>query len=679
MGKNHPMSVTKSFFQRIPFIRICSLFLAGILINHYLPIHYHWSGILLTLLISILIFLWHNSNYSGVKTQNLLIALSLLLSGIFYSNTPIDKHSTTFDQKDYFLAEVCQKPTEKANTYQSILWIQSKLLPKPEKVIAYFSKENFDTTLISGDQLILFAQPREIKNMGNPFEFDYRAMMHNKGIDFSLYLTPGTYRVTGIKINRLSYRAEQVRDKLIVMLAATKIEKEERAVISALTLGYRAEIDPETLDYFVNTGTIHVLSVSGLHVALIFFILSFLFSGINRGKMGTIFYPILMILFLWTYAFITGFSPPVQRSTVMFTFVIIGSILRRPVNIYNSLSASALVLILLDPNVLFDIGFQLSYLAIFGIVLLQPPLDSLVQFKNKIMKWGWTLFTISIAAQLITFPLSILYFNQFPNFFWISNYFAIPGTTLLMWLTFGFFITSPIAVISSLLAQIIQFTTHLMLMILKWMSELPLAVSEGIIFTQLQTWIIYGLIATLVIYSFSKNKTWLFGGLILLISFQISDLWINCNLFNQKAVYVYNSKNRLIQFTNCRSSYVVSYSPNPISEKELNMIKNVCNHLKVKQPLFLGLKTMDGFNSPDLEINGKNVRFLNSKINFSNQLKFNIQGIDLMKFRNCNPKLSNKEIINTTQPAQYLSLNGDKTFSIHFNTQLKEAVCVILE
>ena len=278
MGENHPMSVTKSFFQRIPFIRICSLFLAGILINHYLPIHYHWSGILLTLLISILIFLWHNSNYSGVKTQNLLIALSLLLSGIFYSNTPIDKHSTTFDQKDYFLAEVYQKPTEKANTYQSILWIQSKLLPKPEKVIAYFSKENFDTTLIAGDQLILFAQPREIKNMGNPFEFDYRAMMHNKGIDFSLYLTPGTYRETGIKINRLSYRAEQVRDKLIVMLAATKIEKEERAVISALTLGYRAEIDPETLDYFVNTGTIHVLSVSGLHVALIFFILSFLFS-----------------------------------------------------------------------------------------------------------------------------------------------------------------------------------------------------------------------------------------------------------------------------------------------------------------------------------------------------------------------------------------------------------------
>lgn len=635
-------------------------------------------GIVVTILLSILIFLWHNNNFSAVKAQNYLLSVSILLSGVFYPKKVVEKHLQTFDKKDYYLAEVCQKPAEKAKTYQTILLIQSRLLPKPEKVIAYFSKESFDTTLNTGDQLILLAKPQEIKNMGNPFEFDYRSMMHRKGIYYSLYLTPEAYHKTGTKIKRIKYLAEKVRDKLIALLSATKIEKEERSVISALTLGYRTELDPETMDYFVNTGTIHVLSVSGLHVALIFFILSFLLSGINKGKVGTLIYPAIMILFLWIYAFITGFSPSVQRSTVMFTFVIVGSILRRPVNIYNSLSASALVLILLDPNVLFDIGFQLSYLAVFGIVLLQPPMSEMIQVKNKILKWLWIMFTVSIAAQLITFPLSILYFNQFPNLFWLSNYFVIPGTTILIWLSFGFFVLYPIPAIANLLAQIIQFITHLMLGLLKWMSELPYAVSEGILYSQVQTWIIYGLITAFVIYGFTKNKTWLFGGLVLLITFQINALWTKSDLFNQKTVYVYNSKSTLIQFINGRGSYVLSISKYPVSEQELNMIQNVCNHLKIEKPIFINRETMNNFESSDLKINDQTINFLNCRIDMADKLKFNIQSPDLANFRMNNPELTNKDITNTILPGVNLSLKKNQVYSIDFVSKFKEVVCLSL-
>ena len=624
MGKNHPMRLTKNLFQRIPFIRISSLFLFGILISHYLPIDFHWIGFLLILQISILIFLWNKDHLWGAKALNLLISFCILLSGLFYPNKVINKPA--FDQKEYFIAEICQKPIEKAKTYQSILRIQSKLYPKHEKVIAYFSKAKFDTTLIAGDQLILFTQPKQIMNIGNPFEFDYRTMMHNKGIDFSIYLPSGTYCKTDIKINRVSYWAEHVRDKLVALLSKTKIEKEECAVISALTLGYRAEIDPETLGYFTNTGTIHVLSVSGLHVALIFFILSLFLSRINKGKFGTIIYPTLMILFLWIYAFITGFSPPVQRSTVMFTFVIVGNALRRPVNIYNSLTASAFILILLDPNVLFDVGFQLSYLAIFGIVLLQPPLESLIQLKNKMLKWVWMMFTVSIAAQLITFPISVLYFNQFPNLFWLSNYFAIPGTTLLMWLTFVFFVLSPIPIISNTLAQLIQFSTNLLLHALKWMSELPHAVTHGIVISPLQTWLLYILIFAFIIYGFSKNKTGLIVGLSFIIILQISTLMTNYQLFNQKAVYVYNSKNSFIQLINGRKNYVLLYDNNPVTVRDINMIQNTCNHLKLEMPTIQRLTDKHNFDAPDLKINDKTIQFLNCRINYSKQLKINIQG-----------------------------------------------------
>ncbi|MDO9614651.1 MAG: ComEC/Rec2 family competence protein, partial [Bacteroidota bacterium] len=594
------MPVTRSFFQRIPFIRITSLFLIGILINHYVQIELQWMGIAVTILLSILIFLWHNSNFSAVKTQNYLLSLCILLSGVFYPKKVIEKHSSGFDQKDYYLAEICQKPAEKAKTYQSILLIQSRSLPKPEKVIAYFSKESFDTTLITGDQIILLARPQEIKNMGNPFEFDYRTMMHNKGIYYSLYLQPGTYYKTAKKISRFSYMAEQVRDKLVALLAATKLEKEERSVVSALTLGYRTELEPETRDYFASTGAMHVLAVSGLHVGLIYLIISSLLSEINRGKIGSVVYPATLIIFLWTYAFITGFSPSVQRATVMFSFVIVGNILRRPVNIYNSLSGSALVLILYNPDVIFEVGFQLSYLAVFGIVLLQPPMANMLQLKNKMLKWGWSLFTVSVAAQLATFPLGLFYFNQFPNFFWLSNFFVIPGATIIIWLAFSFFVLSPFPVIPGILAQIIQFVTSLMLDILKWISRLPHAVSEGIIYSHAQTWIIYGLIAAFVVYLFLKNKIWLFAGLMLLITFQISAIWTKYGLINQRIVYVYNSNNTLIHFINGRINYVLPISKLPVTEREMNMIQNVCVHLKIEKPTFLDQESMKNFESSDL-------------------------------------------------------------------------------
>jgi competence protein ComEC len=671
------MPVPRSFFQRIPFIRIASLFLIGILINHYLQIELQWVGIAVTILLSILIFLWHNSNFSAVKTQNYLLSLCILLSGVFYPKKVIEKHSLSFDQKEYYLAEICQKPAEKARTYQTILWIQSRLLPKPEKVIAYFSKESFDTTLITGDQIILLARPQEIKNMGNPFEFDYRTMMHNKGIYYSMYLQPGTYHKTGKKISRFSYMAEQVRDKLVALLAATKLEKEERSVVSALTLGYRTELEPETRDYFASTGAMHVLAVSGLHVGLIYLIISSLLSGINRGKIGSVIYPPTLIVFLWTYAFITGFSPSVQRATVMFSFVIVGNILRRPVNIFNSLSASALVLMLYNPDVIFEVGFQLSYLAVFGIVLLQPPMANMLKFKNKMLKWAWSLFTVSVAAQLATFPLGLFYFNQFPNFFWLSNFFVIPGATIIIWLAFGFFVLSPFPLIPGILAQIIQFTTGLMLDILKWISGLPHAVSEGIIYSHAQTWIIYGLIAALVAYFFSKNKTWLFAGLMLLITFQISALWIKSGLINQKIVYVYNSNNTLIHFINGRRNYVLPTGKFPVTEQEINMIQNTCNHLKIEKPTLFDRESRKNFESSDLKINDQSIRFLNCNIKIENQLQFNIQTTDLFQFKNSNPNLAKKDT-NSYFPANNLYSNEIQAFSIDFTSKFKETVLLNL-
>lgn len=672
------MSPFNSYFQRIPFIRISLLFILGILVSHYFPIRDLWTGGLLFLLILILLLLWKNKHYTAIKIQSLLISLALFLSGLFYPDKVSHSNLSIANKKEVFIAEVCQRPVKKPNSFQTVLLLKNKALPGSEKVIAYFSKEKFDTSITAGNQIIINAKLQEIEEKVNPFDFDYKGMMQNKGIYYSVYLSPDSYQSTGIRIHRIKYEAEHIRDKLTALLYKTKLGQDERSVVSALTLGYRSELDPETMNYFVDTGTIHVLSVSGLHVALVFYILSLVFKPLKRGKTGLLVYPVIIIACLWWYAFITGFSPSVQRSTVMFSFVIMGTMLRRPVNIYNSLTASAVLLILMDPKVLFDIGFQLSYLAIFGIILLHPPLESLVPIKNKMLKWMWTLFTVSLAAQLMTFPLSIFYFNQFPNLFWLSNFIAIPGTTFIIWLTFLFFILSPLTLLTNLLASLIQFITHLMLILLKWISLQPHAVSEGIIYDPYQTLLMYGLIFCLITYCFSKRKPWLFGGLIVFILFQSSILFNNYHLFNQQIVYAYHSNSTIIQCINGRENYVFKNDNMPFKEKEIQMIQNVCDHLKLHKPYFLNTVEGKSLNREDIVLQNNSIYFLNCKMDINDRILFNMKGNDFKQFQFQNSKLFKKVGEDPILPSSFLSSVKKETFALEFAVPLQQGLCIVL-
>jgi competence protein ComEC len=610
------MPATRSFFQRIPFIRITVLFLFGILLQHYLQLNIHILAGLCATLISFLIFVWRNNSFRVLQIHNYLIHTTLILTGAFYPAEFHDKLIPAFERKDYFMAEVCQKPSEKAKSYQTVLQIQNKSMSKPEKVVAYFSKENYDSTLTTGDLIIIIAKPQPIKNMGNPFEFDYRSMMQLRGIGYSLYLAKGTYLKTGKKSDRIIYLAEQIRDQLIAQLTRAIRSKEERSVVSALTLGYRTEISQETTDYFASTGAMHVLSVSGLHVALIYYVLGFFLAFIKHGKAGTTAFAFLMILFLWFYAFISGFSPSVQRATVMFSFVIIGNLLRRPANIYNTLMASALFLILLNPQVIFDVGFQLSYLAVFGIILIQPALNQLITVHNPILKWIWGLTTVSIAAQLTTFPLGLFYFNQFPNLFWLSNFIVIPATTLIIWLTIAFFIVSPIQSIGLYLGFGIQKITHVMLDVLKALDALPFAVTQGIVLNPFQVILLFSCMAAILIFFASKRKGWLLSFLVVVLLFQLNVLYENFRLFNQKAVIVYNSKNLMIHLIDGRKNYLATNKFGNLIETEKLLVEKVGYNLKLNPVNFIEIDQPTTKEINDLFIWRDRIQFINSELAF---------------------------------------------------------------
>ncbi len=660
----------RNIFQKIPFIRITSLFLTGILLGSYFQPDNRIAAVVLVSLISALILFWHNSNYASGQIQNALLSIAILISGVFYPNRADESKEPEFTEKDYYLAEVCQKPAEKAKTYQTVLLIQNERLPDTKKVVAYLSKEGFDSTITTGDQLIILTKPQQIRNSGNPFEFDYQKMMERRDIRHSVYLSSGTYLKTGHQIHSIGNLAEETRDQLIALFPEILPDREERSVVSALTLGYRTEIAQDTLDYFASTGAMHVLSVSGLHVALIYMILGFLLAFLKRGKAGPILFAVIMISFLWIYAFLSGFSPPVQRATVMFTFVIIGENLRRPVNIYNSLTASALFLILLNPNVLFDVGFQLSYLAIFGIVLIQPILYNIFELTNPALKWLWALFTVSVAAQLITFPLGLFYFNQFPNFFWLSNFIVVPVTTFIMWFTLAYFVFVPFHTVAAFIGIIIQKLTWVMLAALKIMDAHPLAVSRGIVLTTAQVFIIYGSIVAILIYGFSKQKQWLFYGLFLILALQITELSSKLQLMNQKHIYVYNSRNTIIHLINGRTNYVV-VNQDSIPEADTRAIQKVVDHLRLNKPIVINRLKSNGFKNNDFVLQESAIQFLNCKLEFRKKPAYITADQLSLQIQNTNSMINNTRTINLF--TGNLSSKNRKSPAIDFSTKAQGA------
>lgn len=348
----------------------------------------------------------------NIRFTNILMALSIIVLGTFISKNKTRPEASKFDKKEWFYATVLESPIEKQRSYQTILQIENPNLSFSEKVICYFQKENNVTKLSSGDRFLLKAKPVLIKNRRNPFEFDYQRFMQLQGICYSLFISDNDYQLLKTQKKNLKIRAENCRRQLLQIIQKNNVSGEAYTVVSALTLGYKKDLDKETRNYFASTGAMHVLAVSGLHVGIIYLIFTFLFARIKHVKYGRIVYTLLIAGLIWTYAFITGLSPSVQRASVMFTFILLGENLKRPYNIFNSLAASAIFLILIDPDIIYHVGFQLSYIAVSGIVLFQPLFYRWIQFKNRILDRLWGLLTVSIAAQLATFPLGLFIFRN---------------------------------------------------------------------------------------------------------------------------------------------------------------------------------------------------------------------------------------------------------------------------
>jgi competence protein ComEC len=557
----------RELLRQHPFLRLLLPLVVGILSSDMVDIPNGLAYILLWIgFVFLLLFVLTPKLRKSIELRSVfgLVVFVLLASLGVYRLQVVqeDMMLNVTDSCQVYQLELIENPIEKKNSYSCVAKIcesiqKDQVCKETANIILYFQKDSLIEQFQTGDRLLINSDVERVRNAGNPNEFDYAGYLKTRRILYSSYLgTANWLKLSDENSWSLRTQAWKWRDNLLQIYRDNGIQNESFDILAALTLGYKTSLDPEVRKAWADAGAMHVLAVSGLHVGIIYLVMSFLLNFLTKIKYGRWIRSLLLLLTLWLYALITGLSPSVMRAACMFSFIVIGEAMRRKGGVFNSLAASAFFLLLYNPYLLFTVGFQFSYLAVAGIVFFQPKFDKLLYIKNSILNKLWQLTTVALSAQIATFPLTIYYFNQFPAYFLLSGYVVILMAGILIYLSALLLILSQVEVISNLLGWVLQNAISVLNQIIVWIQELPGAVIQKCSFTSYQVTLMYLIIFCLIFIVIEKRKFAVFTLLLLLISFQLPEI-VSVFQPNQQELIVFNAgKNSLIGFRNKNS---VSY------------------------------------------------------------------------------------------------------------------------
>ncbi|WP_231459508.1 ComEC/Rec2 family competence protein [Pedobacter sp. Leaf132] len=406
-----------------------------------------------------------------------------------------------------------------------------------------------------GDELIVSAKYLDVEPPYNPAEFDFKQWLANQNVFEQAFINQNHILKTNRNIgNPILKFALKLREAQVNKYRKLIKNDEAFAVASTLILGYRADLSKETLAAYSKTGTIHALSVSGSHVAIIFFVLDFMLIFLDRKRGTKILKFILIFSLIWIYALITGLSPSVVRSAIMIGIFITAKTFARNKNGYNTLAFAAFCQLIYNPFLIWDVGFQLSYISVFGLIYLQPKIYKWIYIKNKWLNKVWELIAISLAAQIVTFPLCIYYFHQFPIYFLLGNLFI--SLPLMVIMILGIIVLIPFAdKLSTIFEWIIVSTNQ----ILKWIADLPYSTLSSI-WINLPELLLLSLSLGLFIYALTNyNKKLIYASILLYIfyaSLIVYDDWVATK--QQKIIFFTLRKNYAAAFISGRETILLT-------------------------------------------------------------------------------------------------------------------------
>lgn len=608
----------------IVFVRLCLPLTMGI-VGFSNGASIGWLNILLgisgAVLLLLLVVNLHFTRFSNVKSKRVISACCYLFTFLMGGSLALANnqllqanHFSNFNS-DYLKVEISDEPRLK----NSIITLRTKVLQSVhgddiksvsgQMLIALQVDSgnqvlDLRQTFSYGDQLIVPAIYKEVPEPLNPYEFDVQNWYNRQNIYHQMFIEANeAFSVKKGQGNSLIQWALNFRKTQVDLFRRLLHNNEAYAVASTLILGYRADLSEETLMAYSKTGTIHALSVSGMHVGLIYLTINFLLNFLNQWRGGRMLKLGLIITLVWLYTLLSGLSPSVLRAAIMLTVYVIGSTFNRHHNSYNLLCFSAFFLLLYNPFLIYDVGFQLSYLSVFGLVFLQPLIYKWFDFQNYAVDKIWNFFALSLAAQLATFPLAMYYFHQFPVFFLVSNLFILAPVSLIMYVGLAILMFR-LEFIAPAFEWLIIFTNQG----LKWIATLPFSSLSGIWISQTELLLLCSSILAACLGFSLSNKRLIYVSLIATCMLVLSFGNEQYQSFQQSRIIFFSIRNNAATaFIHRREAWLLT-NLDTADKKLLNFVMPALNQAGIKQVSFLNLHKP--FAGPKLQISAHQVRFM---------------------------------------------------------------------
>ena len=448
------MAVHGSYFwKKAPFVKLLLGMMAGILIQWHFRVAVNFWWIVMTaglIVVAGFFFIPFFNRYklffvSGAAVTFLFLSIGALLTWHKDIRNRPGWFGNSYKETDALVVTLDEPWVEKtksfkANATVNYLFHDGNSIPVTGKIIVYFKKDqsagqagSFLPQLAYGSKIIFKKPLQEIKNSGNPGGFDYKRYALFQGITHQVFLKQDACKVLeGKNESWFKKFIHRSRERVLNVIRKNIPGDKEKGLAEALLIGYKDDLDQRLVQSYTNTGVVHIIAISGLHLGLIYWLLALLLMPLKKRRKIKWLRPVLIIAGLWLFSILAGAQPSILRSALMFTCMVSGESLSRKTSIYNTMAISAFTLLCINPYWLWDVGFQLSYAAVLSIIIFMRPIYNWFYIKNKVLDAIWKLNAVSLAAQILTVPLSIYHFHQFPNYFLLTNFVAVPLSSIIV-------------------------------------------------------------------------------------------------------------------------------------------------------------------------------------------------------------------------------------------------------
>jgi len=485
------------------------------------------SYVFMILLLSLLKFLGLDRSWRYGWLFGLMLYLSLLVAAFSWEQLLSVREKTEelidseiFKNERVVLMKISSEPEDKGNSLRA----QAEVIKAVDQglkeiyiwkpCLVYFRMNSLSPPIRSGDLVLAMTELQLIGPPSNPGEFDFSRYMATKRTHMRAFVSPGDWIIVGHRHDFLPELAEKSRKYILTRLSRAGIEGQELELLSSLVLGKKDGLEQELKDSFSAAGAMHVLCVSGLHVGIIFVVLNFILKHLGTGRAGRIIKFVLITSMIWFYALMTGLAPSVMRASLMFSLMQAGKLMRNPPPAVNSLATAALLLILLNPMVVCELGFQFSFLAVLAILHFTPLIQSWWQPAWPMLGKVWSLIAVSLAAQLGTAPIALHYFHQFPTWFLLTNLLVIPLATIIIYMVL-IVIALPVSFLDNLPGKLLDMSVQLMEFSVRKVESMPYSVISQVQLPVFQVLLVYCLLIIILLLVHFRLKVYVFLVLIL--------------------------------------------------------------------------------------------------------------------------------------------------------------------